>query len=69
MTTALEWITKARKIMETDVHLANYMVRDLPETKAAGLDDLAWAMHREPPSCNDLAYLLDRLEAFIREEV
>ena len=66
--TALEWIAKARKVMETDAHLATYMVRDLPETKAAGLDGLAWAMHREPPSRNDVTFLLNKLEKYIMGE-
>ena len=51
---ALEWISKARQCVDTDAHLANYMVRDLPELKEAGLDDLAWAMHRQPPSRNEV---------------
>ncbi len=59
---ALDWINKARQYVDTDAHLANYMVRDLPETKEAGLDDLAWAMHRQSPSRNDVIWLLDKLE-------
>ncbi len=40
-------VCRAKKEMSKDPSLAVYMCRDLRITKAAGLDDLAWAIHRQ----------------------
>lgn len=64
-----EAIRQARIILQTDPHLANYSLRDCPELKAAGLDDLSWAIHRGCPHANDVFYLIEELEKYlIRQE-
>jgi len=65
-TAAREAIAHARKYLDSDTHLAAYVVRDLPETKAAQLDDLAWAMFfANAVSKNDVVGLLDKLEEYL----
>jgi hypothetical protein len=55
-------IELAKQHLDTDPHLANFILRDLPEVKELGLDDLAWAMHKEHPHKNDVLYLIELLE-------
>lgn len=61
-----EAIAQARLNLEEGCpHLANYVLRDFAEVKEAGLDDLAWSMHRHPPHKNDVLFLIERLEAWL----
>jgi hypothetical protein len=55
-------IALAKHYLDESPHLANYILRDLPETKAAGLSDLAWGMHRGGCHKNDVLYLIELLE-------
>lgn len=61
----LDWIAKAREHVEDDPHLAVYMIRDLPETKRADLEDLAWSYHKYGVSWAEAIDLLNMLEAHI----
>lgn len=60
-----EAIRQARKFMRKgEPHIANYVLRDLPETEDAALSDLSWAMHRDGNvSNNDVEYLIQELES------
>ncbi len=59
-----EAIAQAREHLDTDPHLANYILRDQPEVAAAGLSDLAWAIHRSGNvHKNDVLGLIESLEA------
>ncbi len=51
---------------QDSVYLANYMLRDLSATKAAGLGDLSWAIH-EGGSIhkNDVLGLIEYLEKYL----
>lgn len=51
-------IQNARRVLDDDSHLANYMLRDLKETKAAGLSDLAWALHKGTPHKKAFIFVL-----------
>ena len=74
----MEWIkmgytllSQARKMLKKepwDAHIANYVVRDCEAVKRAGLDDLAWSMHKGDPTVNDVEYLLERLEQFLNQQ-
>lgn len=44
-----------------DPVMANYMVRDLWVTNAAGLKDLSWAMDKEGASSGEVRDLLDKI--------
>lgn len=56
----------ARAEQKRDPDLAAYMVRDMPETEAAGLKDLAWSMHKQGNNHpNDAEFLLDKLEEYL----
>lgn len=56
-------LDNARKQLDSDPHLAVYIVRDYQELVEWGLDDLAWAMHREGyVPRGDAQMLLDRIE-------
>ena len=62
-------IESARRQLDRDPHLANFMLRDLPEVKELGLSELAWAMHRDGSlSKNDVLGLIEGLEAALGEE-
>jgi hypothetical protein len=56
-------LAEARQHLESDPHLAAFMVRDLPEMKEFGLDELAWATFKGNPTRNDVEFLLEELEA------
>ncbi len=57
-----ELMTLAEGHLNDDPHLANYILRDAPEVSEAGLNDLAWAMHRDGSlHRNDVMYLLSQL--------
>ena len=58
-------IALAKRYLDDDPHLANFILRDLLEVKEAGLSDLAWAIHREGGSKNDVLYLIEQLEAYL----
>ena len=58
-------IALAKKALDRDPHLANYILRDTQEVKAAGLGDLAWVMHRESPSKDDILHLIEHLEKYL----
>ena len=63
-------IASARRQLEHDPSLAAYILRDVPEVKALGLDDLAWQMARDPyVNKYDVRYLIVRLEAMGKEAV
>lgn len=62
---ALKSIASARRQIKTDPQLAAYIVRDLPETKEAGLLDLYWAMCQGNPVASEAEWLLDELEKFL----
>jgi len=50
------------------IHLANYILRDLPETKDAGLSDLAWALHKDGSlHRNDVLGLIEHLERYLEQ--
>ena len=59
------------RVAKTHIHddpdLAVYMMRDYAETKAAGLDDLAWALARAGTSVGDAEYFFKQLEARLAE--
>ena len=57
-----------RLLADGDAEGANYALRDLPETKKAGLDDLSWAMHQGGCGKNDVLYLISQLEKEARDE-
>ena len=63
-----EAIREARRHVDEDPHLANFILRDYSEVKAARLDDLAWSMHRNPPHKNDVLYLIELLEKWLAKE-
>jgi len=59
----LKIVRSAKERIETDPHLAVFMVRDLPITIETGNSDLAWAMHRAGAlHKNDLLPTLTELE-------
>jgi len=43
-------IELSKRYLDSDPHLAAFILRDLPEVKELGLDDLAWAMHKRVPT-------------------
>ncbi len=62
----LKTIEASKKYLDTDPHLANFMLRDLNITKEAGLSDLAWAMHNDGSlHKNDVLFLIELLEKHI----
>jgi hypothetical protein len=66
---ARETLQLARRHQDSDPDLAVFIVRDLPETEAAGLHDLAWTMQRRDSYVhrNDAKFLLDELETYLTE--
>ena len=65
--TAKEAIELAKFNIETDPHLANYILRDLEITKEAGLSDLSWAMYRQGCCKNDVIGLIEYIERYTKE--
>lgn len=63
--TARRDIALARQQIDDDPMLAAYIVRDLPETEAAGLSDLAWSMAQTYCTRDEAADLLTKLEAYV----
>ena len=63
--TARRDIELARHALDEDPMLAAYIVRDLPETEAAGLDALAWSMAQSYCTRDEAANLLTKLEAYV----
>ena len=59
-----EAIIEAKKQLDTDPHLANYILRDLEITKEADLSDLSWALHREGCCKNDVIGLIEHIERY-----
>jgi len=62
-----EAIIEAKKQLDTDPHLANYILRDLEITKEAGLSDLSWAMYRQGCCKNDVIGLIEYIERYTKE--
>jgi len=61
-------INLAKRYLDTDPHLANFVLRDLDATKEAGLSDLAWAGHRDGNlHKNDVKFLIELLEKHLLE--
>ena len=58
-------IEYAKRILDEDPHLANYMLRDTAEVRDAGLADLSWAMHREGVAKGDVIFLIEQLEKYL----
>ena len=58
-------ISLARRHLDDDPHLANYILRDRQEVKDAGLDELSWSMHGQTISKNDVLFLIERLEMYL----
>lgn len=56
-----------RERCQRDPSLAVFMVRDLPETEAAGLKDLAWCLCYDCHK-NDALGFFDMLEAWVDGE-
>ena len=66
----LEIVRSAKERLDTDVHLANFMIRDLPITIETGNSDLAWAMHRAGAlHKNDLSPTLNELEGCLVKKI
>jgi hypothetical protein len=63
-----EAITLARKYVDRDPHLAVYILRDFPETKAAKLLDLAWAFVSGNVHPNEAKWFVDKLEESLEPE-
>jgi len=62
---AREAIENAKSYLDSDPHLANFVLRDLDATKEAGLSDLAWALHKDFPHKNDVLGLIEHLENYL----
>ena len=65
-----EHIALARQFLaKYNPEMANYVLRDLPETEAAGLSELAWAGDQDGSLHeNDVLYLIEKLEAYLDKE-
>ena len=65
-----EIIDSARRHLDTDPSICAWIVRELPMTLDAGMNDLAWAMTKDNAYVhkNDAVYLLDELEKFINSD-
>ena len=67
--TARSAIEQAKRYLDTDPHMANYVLRDLPETKAADLSDWAWAAHKSGNvHRNDVLGLIEYLEEYLDKQ-
>lgn len=64
-----EAIEHAKQHLDRDPGLAVYMLRDYPETEAAELSDLAWALSSPSNYChkNDAAWFIEMLEAYLNK--
>lgn len=66
----LKIVRDAKKRIETDIHVANSMIRDLPITKETGNSNLVWAMHHAGVLCkNDLLPTLNELEGALVKKI
>ena len=65
--TARRDIELARHALDEDPMLAAYIVRDLPETKAADLFDLAWSMAQTYCTRDEAEDLLNKLETYLNQ--
>ena len=65
--TIKEALADARKRLANgdEPSLVAYMLRDWPETEAAGLFSLAWVLATGYPHRNDVLFLIENLEAYI----
>lgn len=63
-----EIIHDAKKHIDEDPHLSNYILRDLNVLKEAGLADLSWSMHKEGCVKEDVEYLISQLEKHLHAE-
>ncbi len=61
-----EIIYDAKKHIDEDPHLSNYILRDLKVIKEAGLADLSWSMHKEGCVKEDVEYLILQLEKYLQ---
>jgi len=60
------WIETAKKLKQTNPHLANYVLRDLEVLEMAGLRDLSWEMYKgHSENESDVDYLIQKLEEYI----
>jgi|GEM_PF-3017692 len=69
--TVYDYIKRAKSLVGTDNELAAFMLRDLPETRAAGLQELAWdlAIPRTGyTSDGDIEYLIGQLGESLSKE-
>ena len=66
--TANKAIELAKFNIDTDPHLANYILRDLEILKEAKLDDLSWTLHNEGCCKNDVLGLIEDIENYLNEE-
>jgi hypothetical protein len=61
-------IASARRQLDCDPSLAAYILRDVPEFKEIGLDELARLLACDPYVCrNDVRPMIERLEAMDKE--
>ena len=65
--TARRDIALARQQLDDDPMLAAYIVRDLPETKAADLIDLVWSMAQSYCTRDEAEDLLNKLETYLNQ--
>ena len=70
MTTLTEALRLARKHLDDDPHLSNYVLRDRLEVKELGLDDYCWGLHRDGNvSKNDVLLIIERLEKALSDAI
>jgi hypothetical protein len=58
-------INDAKKHIDKDPHLSNYILRDLNVVKEAGLADLSWSMHKQGCTKGDVEYLILQIERYL----
>lgn len=58
-------IEQAKRLLDTDPHLANFILRDLPFLKAHDLDELSWTMHKYGCVKNDVLGLIEDIEKIL----
>lgn len=66
MADVLATIRSARRQMDDDPSLSVYMIRDLQETKDAGLADVAYELAKSYCPRQDAEWLLDALEKHVQ---
>lgn len=63
-------IEAAKREIDRDPHLANFMLRDLQLVRFLCLDELCWTLDEDQNiTKNDVQPIIDQLEAYIRENV